>query len=241
MDKAVRKGKVLDIILRSHIDRAEPVGSKYISDILGVSSATVRSIMSELEDEGYLEQPHTSAGRVPTERAYRIYVNALLQERNQIISEIRDIQQEFFAKYRNYLDIIEHTSYALSKLTHYTSFVIYPKDHLYMDGACHIAEQPEFANIGKIKKILKTLDEKEKLLNVVNSYIESGTMKIYIGQENHIEGFKSCTVITASCKVNNKVVGGIGIIGPVRMNYKYVVPAVQHFSETISHLLERIY
>ncbi len=241
MAKTDRKTKVLDIILKKHIEWAEPVGSKYISEILGVSSATVRNIMSDLEDDGYLEQPHTSAGRVPTERAYRTYVNSLFQERENILNEIRLLNEELFSRYQKYNDLIEKTSYYFSKLTHYTSFVVYPKDHLYMDGAFHMLEQPEFASLPKIKKILKTLDEKERMLNHMNMYIESGVLKVLIGRENHLDGFESCSIITSSYKVNGKVVGGIGVIGPIRMNYKRIVPMVKYISDSVSKILERLY
>jgi len=241
MEKSQRKKKVMDIILKMHIDTAEPVGSKYVSNILGISSATVRNVMAEIEEEGYIEQPHTSAGRIPTELAYRMYVNTLLLEREKIAGEIRVLEDELFSKYRKYSDIIERISYAVSKLTGYTSFGIYPKDHMYMDGACHMLEQPEFENVNTVRKILKALDEREKLLETMNSYLDSGVLKINIGHENRIDGFETCTIITSSYKVNKKVVGGVGIIGPIRMNYRHVVPVVKHFSEAVSRLLEKMY
>lgn len=241
MDSISRKDKVLDIITRVHIESAEPICSKYIADIIGVSSATIRNIMSELEDDGYLEQPHTSAGRVPTERAYRRYVNSLIEERASVLRQIERLKQDLFSRYQKYSEIIEKVSYSVSKLTHYTSFVIYPRDHIYMDGAFHMLEQPEFCSLPKIKKILKTLDEKEKLLDTINSYLSGGVLNIHIGRENQIEGFESCSVITSSYKVKGKVVGGIGIIGPIRMNYKVVVPIVKYLSDSVSSMLERYY
>lgn len=241
MDKKLRKKNVLDIIIRTHIDSAEPVGSKYISDIMELSSATIRNIMGELEADGFLEQPHTSAGRIPTELAYRMYVNALLQERESIIKEIRRINEELFTRYQKYTELIEKASYMISKMTNYTSFSVYPKDHIYMDGTCHIIEQPEFGDLKKIKSILRILDEKEKILNLINSYLEEGGLKIHIGHENSIEGLKNCSIVTASYKIKGKVVGGVGIIGPIRMNYRSMVPLVKHLSESISKVLERYY
>ena len=241
MANDIRKKKVLDIILRTHIDRAEPVCSRYIADLMGLSSATIRSLMAGLTDEGYLRQPHTSAGRVPTERAYRFYVNSLIQIWESNVHEVRRLNEELFSRYRRYNELIEHTSYIVSKLTQYTSFVIYPKDHIYMDGACHMLEQPEFYNLNKVRNLLRMLDEKEKFLNLMNSYISTGALKVHIGRENSLGGFESCSVITASYKVKNRVVGGLGIIGPVRMKYRRVVPVVKYLAESVSRLLERVY
>lgn len=239
MNSDIRKKKILDIILRSHIDQAEPIGSRYISEIMGLSSATIRHIMCELDDEGYLRQPHTSAGRVPTERAYRSYVNSLIDIWENNVQEIRQINQELFLRYQKYNELIERTSYTISKLTHYTSFVVYPKDHIYLDGACYMLDQPEFYSLQKIRKILKILDEKEKFLDLINSYLSTGTLKIHIGRENSLDGFESCSIITASYRIKNRVVGGVGIMGPIRMKYKRIVPVVKYLADSISRMLNR--
>ena len=169
MDTDIRKKKILDIILKTHLETGDPVGSRYISNVMGLSSATIRNIMADLEDEGYVDQPHTSAGRIPTERAYRLYVNALLDEEGSSPYEVKEINDELFSRYRTYTGLIEHTSYVISNLTSYTAFVIYPKDHIYTDGTYHMLEQPEFNSLTKARMLLKALDEKDKLLGMMNT------------------------------------------------------------------------
>lgn len=240
MDPMSRKRKILDIILRTHIETGMPVGSKYISDIMGLSSATIRNVMSDLEEEGYLDQPYTSAGRVPTERAYRFYVNSLLDEESSAQYEVKKINEELFSRYKTYNDIIEHASYAISNLTNYTSFVIYPRGKIHMDGFYHILEQPEFNSMDRIGSILKILDERQRFTDMMDDYISKGALKIHIGKENQIEEFESCSVITASYRVGNKIVGGLGIIGPVRMRYRSVVPLIKYIADSFSRMLERI-
>jgi len=240
-EKDKRKKQVLEIILKAHIDHAEPVGSKYIAQLIGLSSATIRNLMSEMEDEGLLVQPHTSAGRVPTERAYRAYVNSLLDTWESSIDEIKRLNEELFLRYQKYNELMERISYCISRMTHYPAFSIYPKDHICLDGAAYMFDQPEFDNLKKIKKIMSALEEKEQMLERINSYLSTGALKIHIGREIAMDGFESCSVITASYKVRNKVVGGIGIIGPVRMKYKKVVPLVKYLAESMSRMLERAY
>jgi len=240
MNKNIRKNKILGIIIKTHIDTAGPVGSAYISNIMGLSSATIRNVMAELDEDGYLVQPHTSAGRIPTERAYRVYVNSILEEREHRMQEVNKINNMLFLKYHKYRELIERTSFTLSKLTQYTSFVIYPKDHIYMDGTCCMLEHPEFCNLSKIKCLLRALDERERFLKIINSYLDTGILKIHIGRENTLDGFETCSIITASYRVRNKVVGGIGVIGPVRMKYRRVVPIVKYLADSVSRILERV-
>ena len=238
MDKQDRKRQVLNIILRTHIDEVEPVGSNYISKIIGLSSATIRNIMSDLEEDGYLYQPHTSAGRVPTERAYRDYVNSLIQVRNDYLDQIRTIRREFIDKYKKYSEAVERISYVMSKMTDHTSFVVYPEDHIYVDGTHCMVEKPEFSDIEKLKKVIAVMDEKEQLLENLKDYMDSGPLKIHIGHENSIAGFEDCSIITASYKVKGDLVGGVGIIGPMRMEYRKVLPVIRYFAGYLSEMIE---
>ncbi len=240
MDTEIRKKKILDIILKTHIETGKPIGSRYISNIMGLSSATIRNLVADLEEEGYVKQPHISAGRIPTERAYRLYVNTLLDEKEGSPYELKRINDELFSRYHTYNEIMEHASCSMSNLTNYTSFVIYPKGHIYMDGIYHMLEQPEFDTLSKARMLLKALDEKDKLLGMMNTYISTGTLKIHIGKENQEEEFESCSIITASYRVRKRIVGGLGIIGPVRMKYKCVMPLVRYLADSFSRMLERI-
>jgi len=240
MDTELRKKKILEIILKAHIETGEPVGSRYVSNILGLSSATIRNIMAILEEEGYIDQPHTSAGRLPTEMAYRDYANSLLNQMYGLGYEVDKINREVFSRYTTYTEIIENASSAISRLTNYTSFVIYPKDHIYMDGMYHLFEYQEFKTLKQAMRLLKVLDEKEKLLHLINEYLATGALNIRIGRENKVDGFEACTIIAASYTVRKKVVGGVGIIGPVRMKYRKVVPIVRHLADSFSRMLERV-
>jgi heat-inducible transcriptional repressor len=121
---------ILMALIRTHIGTAEPVGSKSLVEKcrLDVSPATVRSLLSDLEREGYLSQPHTSAGRVPTEKAYRYYVNNLIgreTEREKVqIEKIRKALEDFSGGVDEFL---RWTSRVLSDLTHYAGIVLPPK------------------------------------------------------------------------------------------------------------------
>ncbi|MDD2573872.1 MAG: heat-inducible transcriptional repressor HrcA [Bacillota bacterium] len=121
-----RKLKILQAVIADYISTAQPIGSRTIAKKykLGISSATIRNEMSDLEEMGYLEQPHTSAGRVPSERAYRLYVDRLMQIRNLPRNEQEIIIRELGERIDEIESIIRKTARILSQLTRYTSLVI---------------------------------------------------------------------------------------------------------------------
>ena len=126
-----RKKLILKTIVEAHIRGGEPVGSKYITESkqLSCSSATIRNEMAELEALGYLEQPHTSAGRIPSKQGYRLYVDTLLEEYAMTAKEIAQINQLMKIKMSELDQILDKASKVASSLTNYTGFAIKPRAH----------------------------------------------------------------------------------------------------------------
>lgn len=124
-----RKRRILQAIIDDYIDTAEPVGSRTIArkHQLGLSSATIRNEMADLEEMGYLEQPHTSAGRVPSDRGYRLYVDELMKIRELTSDEINIIKRDLEAKISELGELVRHASNAMSRFTRYTSMAITPQ------------------------------------------------------------------------------------------------------------------
>lgn len=126
-----RKKQILKVVVEAHIQGGEPVGSKYITESkqLACSSATIRNEMAELESMGLLEQPHTSAGRVPSKQGYRLYVDSLLEEYAMTAKEIAQINQLMKIKMSELDRILDKASKVASSLTNYTGFAIKPRSH----------------------------------------------------------------------------------------------------------------
>jgi heat-inducible transcriptional repressor len=118
-----RKKKILKAVVDEYIETAEPIGSGKIAkhSELGVSPATIRNEMANLEDMGYLRQPHTSAGRVPSDSGYRYYVDELMKMKKLTHIEIENIKRELETKYNEINQLMRRASYVLSKHTKYTS------------------------------------------------------------------------------------------------------------------------
>ncbi|SFH57573.1 heat-inducible transcription repressor HrcA [Tindallia magadiensis] len=124
-----RKLKILEAIIREYIESAEPVGSRSLSRRyeLGVSPATIRNEMSDLEELGYIQQPHTSAGRIPSDKGYRLYVDKLMEIRKKANKNRVKIKSDILKKYGELEQLLEYTSRVLSEFTQYTSIVLAPQ------------------------------------------------------------------------------------------------------------------
>ena len=126
MELSERKKKILRAVVESYIRTAEPVGSKAILELteLKVSSATIRNELSDLTEMGYLEQPHTSAGRVPSPKGYRLYVNELMEEQRLSLEETRQINEALHLKMQELDKVIDQAGRMVSQLTNYPAFAL---------------------------------------------------------------------------------------------------------------------
>ena len=126
MELNERKQKILEAIIRNYMETGEPVGSRTVSKYtdLNLSSATIRNEMSDLEEMGYILQPHTSAGRIPSDKAYRLYVDTILQRKDEEVSEMKELMVEKADK----IDLLlQQVAKLLAQNTNYTSMVTKPK------------------------------------------------------------------------------------------------------------------
>lgn len=126
-----RKLRILQAIIDDYILTASPVGSRTIakSTDIGLSSATIRNEMSDLEEMGFLEQPHTSAGRIPSDKAYRLYVDSIMRRSKLSEDELNFISEHYSKKLGEVDDIVKQTAFVLSSVTRYASMVLSPRLH----------------------------------------------------------------------------------------------------------------
>ncbi|WP_027399347.1 heat-inducible transcriptional repressor HrcA [Anaerovorax odorimutans] len=341
MELTERKLKILQAIIGDFILSAEPVGSRSLSKKynMGISPATIRNEMSDLEEMGFLTHPHTSSGRVPSDKAYRLYVNALM-EKYELPDDKKKIIKEKINSNLSELDrTIKHAASLLSELTNLTSFAIAPEHNenklkyinllpvdehtvvlmivtesgkvsntalkikvpytekglallsktmtynykgkslsniltldiiknfetdieamsrlaqnimpnfmstledmlnveLYMDGLTNIFSIPEYNDIEKAKIFLEMLSHKKHFTDVLVSR-ENG-MIITIGNENIDDVMRESSLITATYRVDGKLIGKLGVIGPTRMRYDQVISVIEYMTDNISkaYLLE---
>lgn len=236
-----RQEEVLELIVRHYVDTAEPVSSRFVAKRLGLSSATIRNVMADLEDMGFIMHPHTSAGRVPTDRGYRYYIDSLMRVKNVDEGTIKSVKDEYGHLLRSLEDVLERTSHMISGLTSYVGLTLFSQnDKIYVDGASHIMEQPEFKDLKKLYMIMKCLEEKRAILNLLSSEVEDGRLSVHIGRENRSDYLYDCSIVTCGYKVKGKISGKIGVIGPKRMFYERVIPTLEFLAGTVTEVLENL-
>lgn len=239
-DYETRKKDILAAAIDTYVENAIPVSSEALARdySFDLSSATIRNVLAELEELGFLTHPHTSAGRVPTEKGYRYYVNYLMKEINLLENEKCRIESEYRKSIQELENLLDRTSAVLSDLTHCTGIVSFRdwQDRLFYKGASFMLEQPEFSNLERIRQILRMLEEKQKLTEIINRDLEK-KIEIYIGSEIHCQEIDDCALVMSAYKYKNKPSGRIAVLGPKRMKYAKAVSAVEYLSDLITELL----
>ena len=239
-DTVKREAEVLAIIVSCYAETAEPVGSRFVSRRLGLSSATIRNVMSDLEELGLITQPHTSAGRIPTDKGYRYYIDSLMRIKNVNEHIIKEVRDEYYKAMRSLEDVMERTSHIISSLTNYVGITAFPQyDKLYLEGTSHIIEQPEFQDLKKLYAIMKFLEQKQGLLRFLNADPGEEKLTVHIGKENKFSYLNDCSVVTRGCKVRGKLSGRIGVIGPKRMGYDKIIPMMEFLADTVADILDK--
>ena len=239
-DSQQRKDSILGIVINEYIKNIAPISSGYIAQecFLGLSSATIRNILAELEQEGYLTHPHTSAGRIPTEEGYRYYVDHLMREIQMLGDEKERIKKEYEKNVRDLEAILEKTSEVISGVTQYTTIVSVDgrKDWLFCRGTEYVVAYPLSTNLHKIKEILSILEKKESILEVVNRDLQN-KINIYIGHEIACAAIEECSLAISKYEIDNGLSGRIAVMGPTRMDYQKVVSTLDYFSHLMGEIL----
>jgi transcriptional regulator of heat shock response len=238
-----RKDEILRITIDQYIATVTPVSSARIAQScsLDLSSATIRNILAELEQEGYLTHPHTSAGRVPTQFGYRYYADHFINEIQLLEEEKERIKAECNRESLELEMLLAHASKVLSNMTRYTSiFSVDGWDNrLFYGGTSFITGYPDYhdfnKDIAEIKRILAALDEKERILEVINRKLAK-KIDILIGQEIECSDIDGCSLIVSRYQSKNGASGRIAILGPTRMDYNRVVSALDYFSSLMEEI-----
>ena len=338
-----RSQSILLELVQDHIEKAEPVGSRSLakSHFNKLSPATIRNVMSDLEEMGYLHQPHRSAGRIQTDQGYRFFVNHITGFSNLENLNTSSEDDERISKNQSFDEILETACSQVSESSHQTGLVMLPnfsntrfhhiqftkvglqeilavfysesrliqnkiiqieksvtqeqltsisnylneefsgktiktirtelmhrirneKEHynqltkramelstqvfnkenenenenLLVEGKLNILDQPEFTvDLEKIKTLFKTLEEKTKLIRLLDSCLQQDGLTVVIGAENSDEEMSGCSLIANNYGLDEDKMGTIAVFGPKRMDYKNIISVVNHTAKKVSKLL----
>lgn len=233
-----RKKLVLKAIINHFVKTAEPVGSEtvLISYKFHVSPATIRNDMMCLEKDGFIFQPHTSAGRIPTDKGYRMFVDEIADydtARKEALTALKEIQLEYKTQ-----KVREHLYDAVSLLaraSNLVSFATTPDNpRTFFLGMSNVLRQPEFFS-DKINasEVVEMLEKSDNFVSTLASLNIDDTVKTFIGEENILSQIQSCSIIVTKYHKEG-FEGYFGILGPKRMNYPFNIVMI----EEIKKLLE---
>lgn len=229
-----RQAAVLAAIIEQYAELSYPVGSVTLAKVFKVSSATIRAEMAELERLEYIDQPHTSAGRVPTDKGYRWYVNNIVtpQPEPKSIDQVK----VFDTRVRGAGEpdqIIRSAVKSLVDITANAGLGTFGRQ-IYTNGLDRLLSQPEFADPANIRAVAYLLDNLDVWLREVGP---TKPVSVFIGSENPIGKTSGCSLIISRFKAPDNPRSYIGVIGPTRQNYRQTVALVRHAGEVLeSHL-----
>jgi len=332
-----REERILRLVVEHVVTYGFPVGSRTVSKLEGehLSAASIRNTMADLEELGYLAQPHVSAGRMPTDRGYRYYVDALMEEPSLPLAELEEIRS-FFLSYRGMVgSILERTSHLLSHYSHYIGIVSapqfestvfrhvefirqgerrvlvifvsqtglvhnklievrkdYPQEELdrisrwvvdefsgmslaevrthvqelmreerariddlannalefssasfeggfgeegvYVEGAANIVGEPEFSDPEQIQFLIQAVEEKGRIVELLNRCLDGEGVRIVIGSETELSGIEGCSLVASAYSFPDGSCGSVAVLGPTRMPYPRTVFLVDYISKQVS-------
>lgn len=237
-DLTDRQLAILKAIIEEYIETAEAVGSEFLDKKhnLGVSPATLRNEMVALMKTGYLKQPHTSAGRVPTPMALKFYVHNLMQEKQLSVADEVKIKQKIWDSRQEVEKLLREATHALAEKTNILAIATLDNNDLYYAGMGNILDMPEFLDIDLTKNLLLLLDQVDFWKKLVGQAIETGNpIHMILGDEMGFDYLEPCGFVYTHYNLGRHS-GAIGVVGPIRLDYQMIIPLVRY----MGNLLEEI-
>jgi heat-inducible transcriptional repressor len=334
-----REKIVLELVMEHYIVSAEPIGSITISKTMKnkLSSATIRNIMGNLEDLGFLYKPHAVAGRIPTTKAFRYYVDGLPVSGSPGKRDLKTLESLTRPRYSHAEEIMEDASRVLAALSSCTSIVVEPKidtmlfkeiefvklsrntilivfvtssgivherlvdtdenlgidvlneikgymnekfsgmpfyilkdailhdlnkdretfarlyerikdtldliigeeekREVFIEGTSKMIGVPEFSDIERLKELFRALENKERLVKLLDNCLRKEGISILIGQESDMQEMRDMSIIMSTYRISENSWGMLGVLGPIRMNYSKIIPIVDYTARTVTDIL----
>lgn len=228
-----RQEIILRYIIEEYVQTAMPVGSEDLARKykLSFSPATVRSEMAELQDKGYLYQPHVSSGRVPSDKGYRFFVNYIHREKLQRLEqdEYEELEEELLklrAKERMLTRTLAKLLSAFSRNLAITGLL--SEREFFETGMKQLVSQPEFQNTDEICQIAELLDYLDENIEQVIQKLEPKKVKTFIGRESLFTESGDCAIVISQCVLPQGEKGIVAILGPKRMEYKKNISIIEN-------------
>ncbi len=239
IDLTPRQIQILRAIIEEFISSAQAVGSETLDKKfnIGVSPATIRNEMVYLTKQGYLKKGHSSAGRLPTPQAMKLYVNELMREKELSVADEVSAKEKIWNYRHEVNDLLVELTKILAERTKALSVAMVDNRHLYHSGYANLLDMPEFYDIEVMKRVLEMVEEVDQLENIFQHQSSENQVQVVYGQElgaKHLQpiGFIHMTIDVQGrpCK--------IAVLGSSRFDYQYVIPMMKYVRSLLTEIVE---
>lgn len=240
-----RQELIFGAVVKEYVDSAMPAGSSLLAEKydFDLSPATIRSEMAELENEGYLYQPHTSAGRIPTDKGFRYFVDVLMKDKELNPKEQKALRVEILKLKAQNKILARTTSKLLSAMSgNFALSGIIDSEDFYKVGVQKLLSQPDFSNLDSVCKIAEVIDYLDESIDELLLELKNKSeVEIYIGKENPIDKADECSMVVSRYNLKSGEEGLLAIVGPKRMKYSRNVSLIDYMKKLLSGSLVVIF
>ncbi|KKQ92110.1 MAG: Transcriptional regulator of heat shock protein [Microgenomates group bacterium GW2011_GWC1_39_7b] len=243
-----RQTQILKTIIDEYIETAEPVGSDALDKKynLGVSPATIRNEMVALTKSGYLRQPHTSAGRIPSPLAMKFYINQLMEEKQMSLVDEVKAKEEVWDSRDDIDELMDEATHALASRTRSLAIAALKnptspnglrgaRDRFWQAGHSYVFNNPEFAEMAACQNLFSIFDEFDKLDRLFFGFQSTSPLEVLFGEELGMPELATSGIISTHFSIKGKP-GALGVIGPARADYASVIPILRYFGNLIEEV-----
>lgn len=233
-----RQIQILRAIIEEFIETAQPVGSDTIDRKynIGVSPATIRNEMVYLNKQDYLDKPHVSGGRVPTPKAFRLYINELMREEELSVADEVSAKEKIWESRTKLNDLLRESSQALAERSKAIGIALTDDQDIFHAGYSNLLDMPEFFDIQVAKRVLSIIEQARILDEIFSRSDSYDKIQVVYGRElgeRHLESvgllFISVNALGHRCR--------LGVIGSERFNYPYMIPMMKYFKSLIEQMV----
>jgi heat-inducible transcriptional repressor len=237
-DLTQRQIEILKSLIEEYIETAEPVGSETLEKkhSLSASPATIRNEMVKLTELGYLKKTHISSGRIPTSLALKFYVKQLMKEKELSVAEEVAVKEKVWDLRDHEREFLQGMTRALADKTKTMAVACTEDGEVYFAGYANILEMPEFYDIDLTRSLLSAVDEMDSFRNIFAGAIDDDDIHILMEEELAPALQGPLGLVFTRFQTPEKGKGEIGVLGPARLNYNYVVPTVRYFGALIEEI-----
>lgn len=242
IDLTPRQKLILQNVIEEYVNSGVPVGSNTLEKKfeLGVSPATIRNEMVKLTQKGFLVQPHTSAGRIPTARALKFYVRNLMKEQSLSVADEVGVKEKIWDHRFKVEKLLKEATRILSEKTNTIAFACTAQGDLFHSGYARILEVPEFFNIDVTRTLLSLIEEVDQIQHFLSYAVEKEPVHLVFGEEVGVEFLEPIGLVFTDIEMGENLPGSLGVVGSSRLDYSRVIPFVKYVGSLISELMSQI-